>query len=481
MFPMRPASFLGLLCALAAFPLIGCGKPKPKHLVLVTVDTLRADHLCAWGGVRATSDAAHASTRGSAAGFTLDELAASGTRFAHAYTPRGETFPSVCTLFSGMPPPETGVLGNRETLPADITTLAEQLAAAGFRTAAFTTNKLLDRGSGIEQGFETFETDFGEERDAHVLERAAAWVEEHAKDEHLFVWVHLMGPHLPYDPAPSREVDFSRLFADPDYHGPADGGREFVDTAYKEQRTLAEADVQQVIAQYDGEIARVDQLVSHFAARLDRRANDAPSVLDDALFVFTADHGEELHERNGYFGHSKSISSAVLHVPLFVRWKKGVAARADERSIVQMEDVAPSVLAMFGVARAPQQRGLDLGPLLRGESDARFERATVGLWRFDIFSVTDGRWRLVLNHDRLEPQEVPPGPYLVPELALYDRSVDPAELTDVAREHPREVSRLQGALHAWLKTLRTREGSNGPVSAARLKALLEQGYAGDEH
>lgn len=483
---MKCMRFLALVAgvvALALFVACSGGAKKPKHLVLITVDTLRADHLVAYGGVRPTSDAANAAARGSAAGYTLDELAASGTRFAHAYTPRGETFPALCALFAGAPPPETGVLGNRETLTADVTTLAEHLRSSGFRTAAFTTNKLLDKGSGIEQGFETFETDFGEERDANVLARAAAYVREHAQGEHVFVWVHLMGPHLPYDPRPSNGVDFARLFADPTYTGPANGSRAFVDAAYTEQRALSDADVRAIVAQYDGEVARVDQLVSRFVKALDEKRREGPTFLDDALFVFTADHGEELHERAGYFGHSKSVSSAVLHVPLFIRWPGGVRARVEENAIVGLEDLAPTILASFGLPSRAEHRGLDLGALLRGESDARFDpakRCAIGLWRFDIFSVTDGRWRLVLNRDRLEPQEIPPGPYPVPELALYDRRADPSELVDVAAAHPAEASRLQGALDAWIKSLRPRTNAGGPLSPERMKALIHEGYAGGE-
>ncbi|MBK7874435.1 MAG: sulfatase [Planctomycetes bacterium] len=456
-------------------------RAAPRHLIVVTVDTLRADHLTAWGYARGTSDAAGAAKRGSAAGFTLDELAAQGVRFAQAYTPRGETFPALCSLFSGKPPPETGVLGNRETLPATVTTLAERLKAAGFHTAAFTTNKLLVPGSGIEQGFDVFESDFGDERDARVLERAAAWIEAQPSGARVFAWVHLMGPHLPYEPRPSGGVDFARLFADPAYAGTANGSREYVDAAYTQQKSLTDTDRARLVALYDGEIARVDQLVSRFAGRLAQPTPSGASTLDDALFALCADHGEELGERSGYFGHSKSISSAVLQVPLFLRWPRGVKAGLVRDDVALLEDVFPTVLATFGLAPERGVRGLSLDRLARGERDERFAgRVAIGLWRFSMFSVADARHRLVFNPDELEPDEIPPGPYPIPAFALYDRAADPRETVDVSERDAARARELQAALRAWMRGLTPSTDPQSPLSPERMRALSEQGYAGGE-
>ena len=469
--------------AAAAFVLAACARDaepeRPRHLILVTVDTLRADHLSAWGYPRATSDAAGAEKRGTPAGFALDELAAQGTRFAHAFTPRGETFPALCTLFTGKPPPETGVLGNRETLAASHTTLAERLRAAGFRTAAFTTNKLLVPGSGIEQGFEVLETDFGEERDAVVLEGASRWIAAQPADARCFVWVHLMGPHLPYAPRPSHGVDFASAFADAAYAGPANGSREFIDAAYTEQRALPAADRARIGDLYDGEIARVDQLVGRFARGLGAR-------LDESLLVFTADHGEELGERSGYFGHSKSVSSAVLHVPLFFRWPNGgrpggipAGARRDE--VVQHEDLLATLLALFGLPPEKEARGLALDRLLRGGPDPRFDgRVAIGLWRFDVFTAADAARRVVWNPEKREPQELPRGPYPVPELALYDRAKDPAELVDRAPEDRAEAERYVARIRSWSRRLVVSSAAQGALSPERRRALIDQGYVGDD-
>lgn len=471
----RSLTTFAAACALVALACTRDVEPaRPRHLILVTVDTLRADHVSAWGHARGTTDAAGVAQRNSAAGFTLDELAAQGARFAHAYTPRGETFPALCSLFTGKPPPETGVLGNKETLPASNTTLAERLRAAGFQTAAFTTNKLLVPGSGIEQGFDVFESDFGDERDANVLARASRWLAERPKDARAFVWVHLMGPHLPYDPKPSNGVDFARLFADPAYAGSANGAREFVDVAYSEQRALSDADRRHLVDLYDGEVARVDQLVSRFAQGLG-------GTLDDSLFVFCADHGEELGERSGYFGHSKSVSSAVLHVPLFLRFPRAVKAGSVRTEVALLEDVFPTALALFGLEPERAARGLSLDGLARGAADPRFDgRIAIGAWRFSIFTVADAHRRFVFNPERREPDEIPRGPYPIPEFALFDRDADPSELVDVA---PRELARareFQRRLRAWLRALEPNTEAQPELTPERRKALSEQGYVGGD-
>ncbi|MBI5364218.1 MAG: sulfatase [Planctomycetes bacterium] len=466
----RSSSTIAAACALLAF---ACSRPaepeRPRHLILVTIDTLRADHLSAWGYARGTSDAAGAAKRASATGFTLDELAAQGTRFAHAYTPRGETFPALCSLFTGKPPPETGVLGNQETLPASNTTLAERLRAAGFQTAAFTTNKLLVPGSGIEQGFDVFESDFGDERDTQVLDRASRWLAERPKDARVFLWVHLMGPHLPYDPRPSNGIDFAGLFADPSYTGSANGSREFVDAAYSEQRALTPADRARLVDLYDGEVARVDQLVSRFAQGLGH-------ALDESLLVFCADHGEELGERHGYFGHSKSVSSAVLHVPLFLRFPRGVTPGSVRSEVALLEDVFPTALALFGLAPERAARGFALDRLARGESDPRFEgRVAIGAWRFSIFTAADAHRRFVFDPERREPDEIPRGPYPIPEFALYDRDADPRELVDVAPKELERARGLQRRLREWIRALEPNTEAQPELTPARRSALAEQG------
>lgn len=470
-----PALLGASLAACGAEP----GPARPRNLILVTVDTLRADRLACFGARHATTDAAGAARRGSAAGFTIDELAAGGARFPRAYAPRGMTFPSIATLMTGRPPLEHGAPSNGDTLPEDARTLAERLQQAGFATAAFTTNKLLVPRSGIEQGFDSFFADGSPERDVHAVEAASDWIA--ARDLEggppLFVWIHLTGPHLPYDPAPLGEVDFARLFADPAYVGPADGSRAFLDRAHEEGRVLEGADLDHARALYDGEVARIDLLLSHLARFLSGADPAQPvDLLSRSLLVFAADHGEELGERNAYFGHAKSVHEEVLRVPLFVRGP-GVAAREVD-AIVELEDLLPTFLEVLGLEREGPIRGQSLAPALRG-AELRTGPA-FGIYGPEVVSVRDERWRLVLNPARVVPSDPPRGAYAIPERALYDLAADPEATRDVAAQHPEDAARLEQAARAWRARLDERTPDGGVPSEERMRALRELGYVGDE-
>ncbi|MBK7643253.1 MAG: sulfatase-like hydrolase/transferase [Planctomycetes bacterium] len=411
----------------------------PRSLLLVTVDTLRADALGSLGGARRLG---------------LDELAAQGELFENAFTPRSMTFPALSSLFTGLSPIEHGALSNGDLLPRENTTLAETLERAGFFTAAFTTNKLLVPGSGLEQGFTSFESDFSRERDEKMAAAAARCLSEHAaKGERVFVWLHLVGPHLPYAPEPLDGIDFKALCCAQGYAGPADGSHEYANALHAAGVAPAPADLEHMRGLYAAEVARADHVLTRMFATLD---------LSDCLLVFAADHGEELGERRAYFGHSKSVTSAGLHVPLFLR-HPGTIAPTRTREPFGLQELRTRILAQLGLgARADVPASLE-----------------VGLWRDRIFSARDARWRLVWNPENLEPLETPPGSYPVPQLALYDELADPRDEHDLAASHPDEVARLRAAIEHWRAQLHPWTGQQSAPDAARQRALHEMGYAGE--
>ena len=419
------------LCLLAG----GCSHepPAPRHLLLITVDTLRAD--------------AHLPK--------LEELAAQSEVFENAFTPRSMTFPALASLFTGLSPIEHGALSNGDLLPALHETLAEQLARAGFYTAAFTTNKLLVQGSGIEQGFASFTSDFSPARDENMAAAAVRCLREHsAKGERVFVWLHLVGPHLPYAPAPLDGIDFRAQCCAPGYRGPADGSHEYADKLHAAGVVPPAADLEEMRGLYAAEVARIDHVLERSLAGLD---------LESCLLVFAADHGEELGERNAYFGHSKSVTSAGLHVPLFLR-HPGTIHAGRTKELVGLQELRARILAALGLdARVPAPASLE-----------------VGLWRDRIFSARDERWRLVWNPEKLEPQETPPGAYPVPELALYDELADPRDEHELGAQHPAEVERLRAAIVRWRADRKPWSGAQAAPDAERQRALREMGYAGEK-
>ncbi|QDU68764.1 sulfatase [Engelhardtia mirabilis] len=501
--PRRRSRALALVATLAAAGALGaCREAKrpgepPRDVLLITVDTLRADHVTYWNYPRPTTNLGFGEAEWiSGRALAIDDLAGQGVAFANAFAPRGQTFPSVATLMTGATPFEHGSVDNRDRLRDDVVTLAERLGEAGFATGGFTANRLLVPGSGIEQGFDRFFPaaeqvlayfgDPNRDRDRDVLAAASEWVTAQRAaepDRPTFTWVHLMGPHLPYDPAPLGDTDFAAQFVDPYYEGEADGSREFLDAAYAEDRPLSGLDVQQVVSYYDAEIARVNRLLNGFLyvyGRIDEP--DGVRPLERTLLVFAADHGEELYQRNRYWAHSKSVYSSVLHVPLFFRHPKSLTGRRVMAELVTLADVAPTICDWFELEPPNDASGRSLLPTFYENDPREFAPSPAfGHWRDSIFTVRTEHWRLVWNPDGVQPDDPPAGPYHVPPLALYDLERDPLELVDCAAAHPKVVAKLLDQLQQWIASQpvdRERQRELGADRAAALEAL---GYIdGDE-
>lgn len=487
-------SALPLLCGLA-LGLSGCGPPPrpgqpPRHVLLITVDTLRADHLSCYLYPRATSvTPSSPEERAAGGGWSIDRLAEKGVLFAEAFAPRGETFPSIATLMTGRGPFHHGAFDNLNRLDQVHETLAERFGEAGFATAAFTTNRLLGPASdplgrtrvpsGIEQGFGEFQHLWNEsDRDLAAVGAAANWskAQRAAGDPPQFLWLHLMGPHLPYDPSPLHGRDFGRLFSDPDYAGQADGSREFLDPLYAQGQGLDPLDVARVVALYDGEIARVNYLLSLFWLTLFGGEGGAAAERD-TLVVFAADHGEELYQRHGYWGHSKSVYSSVLQVPLILCHPGSLTGSRVVGEVVELADLAPTLCDWFRLPDLAGATGRSLLPLVDSYIRRPFERRPAfGQWSDRIFSLTDGDWRLVYNPEGVTPDDPPAGPYPIPTLALFDRRRDPLELTDVSAREPAVVKRLLGALEGWLDAVPPGSPRSTAVDGALSESLRSLGY-----
>jgi choline-sulfatase len=391
----------------------------PPSIVLVSIDTLRADHVGAYGA------------KSGATPF-LDALADEGVVFLDALTPVPVTLPAHASILTGLLPHRHGVRDNGlYRLPADVPVLAQGLADGGYDTAAVVAAAVLDRQFGLDRGFRTYDDSVGGAASLTIAERPAAAVTDAALaaaarlKPPFFLFVHYYDPHAAYRP-PSP---FAERFA---------------------------------VQPYDGEVAYVDSELGRLRRELLTRG-----LSKDAVFVVTSDHGEGLGE-HGEATHGPFLYQPTLHVPMLVvapgRWP----GRRRVEALVSNVDVAPTLLSLAGLPVPPNLDGRDLGPLARGEAaparvlplESEFALNSYG-WA-PLVGVTDGALKWIG----------------APEEELYDLAADPGERTNLAERRDDETKRLSVL---WKKTvLEDRRSLSAPRSEAenaeRLARLQSLGY-----
>ena len=344
-------------CAVLALLALGAAAchsapPKPTDVIVVVVDTLRADRLGRYGNPRGLTP-------------TLDRLADRGVRFAHAYAPASWTMPSVASLFTSRLPLQHQVRDFDSRLPDSEVTVAERLSAAGVAAAGFTANWRLTADLGYAQGFPTWRGFFnspGSEKKARgeVLRTAALeWIDqkpaEGAPRPTRFLYLQYMEPHAPLEPPAELRARFA-----PDL-GPDDVARlnKWALMLHPGREALAPDDVTRIAALYDSEVAAVDVEIDRLFQALEQRG-----VLEHALVIVTADHGEEILE-HGTFGHGSNLFNTTVHVPLIVAGPGIPAGRVVEEN-VSLIDLAPTLLDVLGLKPEARFEGRSLLPLLRG-------------------------------------------------------------------------------------------------------------------
>jgi hypothetical protein len=416
---------------------------SPRSLILVSIDTLRADHLGSYGYARETSP------------FLDAAVAARGTLLETAIAPCSTTSPSHMTLFTSLQPSVHAVRGSRgpAALPAGARTLAEALRADGFATAAVTEGGGLALGRGFERGFETFVENPGPVPHRPgvalpvTLHKALEWLLRH-RERRFFLFLHTYEVHGPYA-APSRYVG---LFAD--------GGPDPV--------SGIELPSHRRPVDYDREIRFTDDELRAFVERLEHEG-----LLEDTLLVVTSDHGEEFLE-HGNLGHGATLPEEVLRVPLLLMGPRiPVGHRVD--APVGLVDLAPTVLELLGAPGLPGAMGRSFAALLRRGGDADRWRAR------PIYSEA---WYPYRNTGkRTERVSQPTLAVRLGDRKLvryrtrkghgynyFDLATDPGERRDLYAERPDEASDLRelleryeaetSALHADL----TRAGTPGSFS-----------------
>ena len=454
--PTMPSALLALAgCLLLA----ACGAseaqrqarlPPASNLLLVTVDTLRADHLSSWGYPRPTSP-------------VIDRLAAEGVRFAQASVQWPKTGPSFASMFTSTYGKDNGIVRKVGVpLPCRFETLAEVLREHGYATHAVVSNGAVGSEFDFDQGFDTYletwkvaapEASGADPTGAERVNRLALGLLDRLERDRRrpwFLWVHYLDPHWPYRPPRERWDHFQGdEHFDPAVHVPVATGKDRQEMGGMGERQveLGRTELAFYVARYDAEIAYVDAKLGELLAEMRRRG-----LLERTLTAFTADHGESLGDHDYYFEHGRFGFQSCLHVPLVLHYPGVLAPRVDPRP-VELIDLAPTLLEAAGVelSGGVWRQGRSLLPRLFGETtdatdDLVFSEAgyeTRGKWQK---IVRDGHFKLVYAQTRPEQRWIG-GPGV--RFTLYDLASDPGETVNVAAEHPAEVERLTRALWAW--------------------------------
>jgi arylsulfatase A-like enzyme len=382
------------LTLLLLLPLAGCRghDAEPRILLLVSVDTLRADRLGAYGSLLGITP-------------HLDRLAEQSLVFDWTYAPTSFTLPSVSSLLTGRYPEEIGIRGNRSVLAPGIPTLAAALKPHGWRSAAVVSNLVLHAKAGLGADFERYDDALpGAESTRGWPERTAADTTDAAiaaldalgseRGQRLFLWVHYQDPHGPYTPPEGLRERF--LAAE---RALPEGRRELPDATGRGGRgripTYQVIDDQREVAfyraGYDAEVHYLDGQIGRLLAEIGRRGLDEASVV-----IFTADHGESLGEADYWFAHGDHLRDPLVRVPLLVR-APGLepGRRSDVASLV---DVFPTLLGLLTEAVADSSApGRDLLAADASTRDSRPYFATLGSGGPVRFGMVADEHKLILS------------------------------------------------------------------------------------
>ncbi len=436
---------------------------KPD-ILLISIDTLRADHVSCYGYDRPTTP-------------NLDALARDGTRFSHAYSPAGWTPPAHASMLTGLFPSQHGAV-DENRLHDGVTTLAQILASAGYGTLGAVNNSQVGELVGLDRGHESFHEVWKGHGSKSIVKRGAHfalrklrrlsgredkgagttnrivtdwWTGRVGSDAPSYTFIHYIEPHNPIQPPRA----FRRRFATP---GSAEIDQRKMTlvldnplVCFADDMELNDDEVRHLVALYDAEIAYIDSRLGELFSLLKRQR-----TYDDTLIIVTADHGEHFGE-HGMYSHVASLYEPVIHVPLVVKWPAGIDGPGVCDSLVQLTDIVPTVLDVTGL-RAPEQdrlfgkslvdRGEGVGhEFIAAEWEGRipfFLRRTlgesraaekVGVFKEPFTMIREGRYKYIARSGGRNE--------------LYDLETDPTESNNLVPEEPSIAEALGRKLDDW--------------------------------
>lgn len=424
-FELKPMRSIG--AAALCFVLLGCAEPEltpPKGLILISLDTLRADRVGLHRGGRSITP-------------WLDRLASDGVLFEQCYAQAPSTLPSHASILTSLLPPHHGAYFSRKSkLSAGVVTIAEILSRAGYRTASFNGGAQLAAVWGLHRGFDRYESDATKRqtesgvvvRDHRLIqgvEKTIRWLEE-GDPRPFFVFLHSFEVHSPYTPSRADVealgdvvVEGYREHVSVDHLKAINAGEVSLD--YEQRRQIRDA--------YNAEVISADRATGRLIVALEEMG-----LYQDTMIIFTSDHGEEFGEHGRMGWHSHTLFDELLQVPLIIKFPRGRFAGTRVATQVRSIDIAPTALGNLAIEIPPQFVGEDLSS--RAESGWDWDLPALSYRDtpegIDRWSLREKRWKL--NQDR-----------------LYDLRDDAAELVDRSGEESGVKEMLQRTSRAMLE------------------------------
>jgi len=451
--------------AVVVCAVMGCepgeSRPRPKgpNVLIVLVDTLRADKLGCYGNDLGLTP-------------TIDGLAAEGVRFENAFAHAPWTLPSCGSLFTSALPSchgGGGYLGQAFTaVREDQPTLAEAFQRAGYQTAAFVNVMFLDPKFGLKRGFTHYDftrprNNMGERKATPTTDAATVWLKAHA-GEPFFLVVHYFDPHLTYDPPAEYRKKYAMAIdhtRQPDLFGEARQMRALRQGAI----SIDAVPLERLERLYHGEVSYADREIGRLLGSL-----EGLGVREDTIVVFTADHGEEFGEHGG-FEHGHTVYDELLHVPLIIHYPRKLAARVIP-TVVRHIDVGPTICELAGVEAPASFAGHPLSSLLEGRMSADRVAVSEGnMWGPTRACMRKDGYKLIRHSD-------------TGNVELYKTAIDPGELLNLAgdREQADRVKEMAGELDQALREAAAAGGDGAALelTPAEKKNLDAIGYIGED-
>ncbi len=447
-------------------PIIFKPQPEPRNVILISLDTLRADHLGCYGYSRATSP-------------NMDKLAADSVLFRNTFAPAPWTLPSHMSMLTGLDCINHQVYRVTDRLDPTIPTLADFFRRRSFITGAFTGGVLVRGLFGFSNGFDSFRIHgviSPEHQATNLAQSAIPWIEENF-EKNFFLFLHTYQIHDPY----ATPEPFDTQFLDP--------GAELHSInllAYLHHNRdrfkppVSEAWRRNIVGLYDAEVRYTDEaLIAPLVAQLKKLG-----LYDRTMIVITADHGEEFYEHGGWL-HTHSIHQELIRVPLLVKFPGSRDAGKRVERYARLTDIMPTILKEMSVDFSPKDLdGKNLGPLIEGaetgpQRPVRCELA--GIITNHVprkRSVTRDTYRVISN-DAYTPQDLAyfafPPPPLVP-LEIYDLSADPGEAKNLVLNRPDLARELLKYLEDSFKPRRKTVGGTALLTPEIKEELKALGY-----